>query len=379
MRTKFLSTLLFLGCFLIFSISTLAQTSPDKFKQPNVDISLKSYWCSEVENLIFSKEPKQGEKLTVGVRVKFTKKRIIIGTPQQKLCGCAFEGPSNAPTAFWSKTMSLRLIGIKYSETETNLLEYYGPTPSFTPYDYSGFPVIGFTVTESDLKRGYLDVWGWVSKEALQCREAAIYASFAIYNKLPYSIENECHPKEDFKKVFKPGCLDMSTIDKEKIQKDWEKAYVFKLPDLEIAKLNSVFRISKRENEHAVVYDELDLMLSVKNSGFADVPKFKILIEKKWEGSNQYIPLGQLAWSYDGKNGTSQNGIIEILNLKAGEKKDIAIFIDNSQAPKVDCWLRIKIDPANEIAEIDEDNNIISEILFPSHYVHPEKYKKKKF
>ncbi len=374
MITKLLSKVSFLMFVLLFSSYSIAQTNPDKPKQPNVSVSMKNYWCAEVENLIFSKEPKQGEKLTVGVRIKFTKNMANSLPLPKKNCQCAFEGPQGNLVSSWSKILSLRLIGIKYSEKEVNFLEYYGPTPAFPPYYYSGFPVIGFRVTESDLKRGYLDIWSWVSKEPLQCRESSIYASLAIYNKLPYNIENECHPKEDFKKTFKPLCLDISGIDKEKLTKDLDKTKNIRLPDLEIDKVKSFFRISKRENEQAIIYDELDLVISIKNSGNVDISKFKILIEKKREGDTQYTSLEQLEWSYDGKKGSSQNGIIEIDNLKAGQTKDIIVFTNNSKAPKLDCWLRVKLDPENEISEINETNNMIDNIRFPSHYNNPGEY-----
>lgn len=211
-------------CLLVFPVLSFAQMKPQIPTQISPKIPSqkklpplgKTYWCVEVKDILFSKEPQEGKKLSVGVRVKFTQKTVIPGAPGQKLCDCAFEGPSDS-AKIWSKTMSLRMIGIKYSENETNLLEYYGPTPAFPPYDYSGFQVIGFVVTENDLKKGYIDVWGWASKEPLQCRDATIYASFAIYNQLSYNQENECHPHPDFKKNFKPICL--PKIDKEKIEK----------------------------------------------------------------------------------------------------------------------------------------------------------------
>ncbi|WP_460180261.1 hypothetical protein [Thermodesulfovibrio sp. TK110] len=214
MRTK--SLVWVLMSFIVFPVLSFAQMKPQI--PPQVKIA-KTYWCAEVQDILFTEEPQQGQKLTVGVRVKFTKKTIIPGAPGQKLCSCAFEGPSDAPAKFWSKTMSLRLIGVKYSETETNLLEYYGPTPAFPPYDYGGFPVIGFVVTENDLKKGYIDVWGWASKEPLQCRDSAIYASFAVYNQSPYNQQNECHPHSDFKKSFRPKCLHVPKIPEEAIKK----------------------------------------------------------------------------------------------------------------------------------------------------------------
>lgn len=224
MRTKLLVWVL-MG-LLVFPVLSFGQMKPIK-----PQILGNTYWCAEVEDILFSNEPQQGQKLTVGVRVKLTKKTIIPGAPRQKLCDCAFEGPSSAPANFWSKTMSIRLIGIKYSETETNLLEYYGPTPAFPPYDYSGFSVMGFVVTENDLKKGYIDVWGWASKEPLQCRDATIYASFAVYNQSPYNLQNECHPQPDFRKSFKPKCLQVPQIPEGTLKEGVKKAILRIPPD----------------------------------------------------------------------------------------------------------------------------------------------------
>jgi hypothetical protein len=205
--------------FPVFSFAQMMPQIPTQIKPP---ILGKAYWCAEVEDIMFS--PQKGQRLTVGVRVKLTKKTVIRGAPGQKLCNCAFEGPSDAPVKFWSKTMSLRLIGVKYSETETNLLEYHGPTPSFPPYNYSGFQVIGFTVTETDLKRGYIDVWGWASKEPLQCRDAFLHATLDVNGYAlkkdndPDYLKKGCFPSGDFVKRFKPNCLEVPGIRQEAIK-----------------------------------------------------------------------------------------------------------------------------------------------------------------
>gem|GEM_PF-3371983 len=370
--------------------SAYGQMKPQISTQVKPSVLGKTYWCAEVQDILFSKEPQQGQKLNVGVRIKFTKKTVIPGTPGQKLCDCAFEGPSGAPVKFWSKTMSLRLIGIKYSENETNLLEYYGPTPAFPPYDYSGFQVIGFTVTENDLKKGYIDVWGWASKEPLQCREASIYASLAVYNQSPYTKQNECHPHPDFKKSFKPKCLEVPKIKKEVIEKGIRVPEVLKnLPDLKISNAEIFPKISGKENEQAVSYDEAQLKINILNSGQGDVSKFKVKVERKWEWENEYHPETGIDSRYDIgyfygkegewhsiKRGSIKDGIIEVDGIQAGGYRTIWIFVDNSFAPKADCWFRIILDPDNEIAELDESNNGMSEILFPSHYKHPEKYQK---
>lgn len=283
MKSKVLVLVLF-GLLFFFILSSQVK--------PQIPKIGKTYWCAVIEDILFPKQPQQGEKLTVGVRVKFTKKTIIPGAPGQKLCDCAFEGPSGDPTKFWSKTMSLRLIGVKYSETETNLLEYYGLTPAFPPYDYSGFPVIGFTVTENDLKKGYIDVWGWASKEPLQCRDAAIYASFAIYNQTPYNQQNECHPHSDFKKSFKPKCLEVPKIDERKIKKGIEKAgeVIKNLPDLEIADLKTSWKIGGETGE-GIAFDDLTIKIcqeygkygysKIQNLGRKKKTKWKLNINRK--------------------------------------------------------------------------------------------------
>ncbi|WP_353683936.1 hypothetical protein V4D30_08655 [Thermodesulfovibrio sp. 3907-1M] len=387
MKTKFLVWLLM--SLMVFPVLSSAQMKPQTPAQVKI---AKSYWCAEVGDILFSKGPQQGEKLNVGARVKFTKKTIIPGAPGQKLCDCAFEGPSDAPAKFWSKTMSLRLIGIKYSETETNLLEYYGPTPAFPPYDYGGFPVIGFVVTENDLKKGYIDVWGWSSKEPLQCRDAAIHASFAVYNRSPYDQKNECHPHPDFKKSFKPKCLQVPKIPEGAVKEGVKKSeeVLKSLPDLKITKAEIFPKISERENEQAVVYDEAQLKINVVNSGHSDVSKLKVRIERRWDWEKEYHAETGRDSKYDVgyyyskeekwhsiKEGKIVNGIIEIEDLQAnGGYRTIWIYVDNYFAPKADCWFRITLDPDNEVAELDESNNRTSDIFFPSHYEHPEKYKK---
>jgi len=277
--------------------SAYGQMKPQTPTQVKPPVLGKTYWCAEVQDILFSKEPQQGQKLNVGVRVKFTKKTVIPGTPGQKPCDCAFEGPPDAPVKFWSKTMSLRLIGIKYSETETNLLEYYGPTPAFPPYDYSGFQVIGFTVTENDLKKGYIDVWGWTSKEPLQCREASIYASLAVYNQSPYNKQNECHPHPDFKKSFKPKCLEVSKISEEKVKKGAvlrippEKFLIEKLPPIKFVRFDrSDFKIPPEQK--TITLKEKTIMFRgrpvfVRKAKTIDVETFLKEVNEIEEGLNK--------------------------------------------------------------------------------------------
>lgn len=210
MKTKFLVWVL-MG-LLVFPVLSFGQMRPQIPAQIKPQALGKTYWCAEVQDIMFSREPQQGQKFSVGVRVKFTKKTIIPGAPGQKLCNCAFEGPLGKLAKVWTKTMSLRLIGIKYSERETNPLEYGGPAPAFPPHNYSGFQVIGINITEGDLKKGYMDVFGWAPKKnpLNDNREFKIYASrdvngYALKrNDDPDYLKKGCFPWGDFEKSFKP-------------------------------------------------------------------------------------------------------------------------------------------------------------------------------
>lgn len=142
------------------------------------------------------------------------------------------------------------------------------------------------------------------------------------------------------------------------------------------------------ENEQGVIFDEAELRIDILNPGRSDVSKFKVKVERKWEWENEYRPEKARNSRYsvgyyygkDGKwnnikSGKIVNGTIEIDGLQAnGGYRTIWIFVDNSWAPYADCWFRIILDPDNEVAELDESNNGISNILFPSFYKHPEKY-----
>lgn len=243
MRNRFIAWIL-LG-LMVFPVLSFAQMKPGIIKpiQPTQKpqmtkppITGKTYWCAEVNDVLFREEPKQGQKLNVGVRVKFTKQTVA---PGQKLCNCAFEGPTDAPVKFWSKAMSLRLIGVKYSETETNLLEYHhAVTPVFIPRSYySGFEVIGFRVTENDLKRGYIDVWGWGTKEPLQCRDAYIYVTLDVNGYAlkkdndPDYLNKGCFPSGDFVKKIKPKCLQMPKIPEGAIKEVEKSSEIFSKPE----------------------------------------------------------------------------------------------------------------------------------------------------
>ncbi len=382
MRTKFLVWLLM--SLMVFPVLSFAQMKPQ--------IPAKTYYCAKVEDVLINPPSfSTADMISVGVRVRFTKQTYIPGAPGQKLCDCAFEGPSGAPAKFWSKTMSLRLIGIKYSETETNLLEYYGPTPSFPSRSYSGFQVIGFTVTEADLKEGIKDVWGWSPREnpLKDNREFKIYVTLDVNGFIlkmeddPDYLKKGCFPSGDFVKSFKPREPQVPKVDLERIKEVSKKSveHIAKMPDLQITQAEIFPKISKRENEQAVNYAEAQIRINIQNTGRSDVPRFKVKVERKWE--KEYYPergtkLTTSLFSYGEKRGEISNGIIEIGGLKAGGSIILWIFVDNSFAPKADCWFRITLDPDNEVTELDESNNVVTDIFFPNHYTHPEKYGKKK-
>lgn len=209
--------LLALG-FLVFSIFAIAGLSfAQQMKPIKPQILGKTYWCAKVEDILISpKSFSTADLISVGVRIRFTKQTYIPGAPGQKLCNCAFEGPSGELAKVWTKTISLRLIGIKYSETETNFLEYIyepiaGPTTSVS-HTYSGFPVIRVTITEGNLKKGYIDVFKWVPKKnpLKDNREFKIYATLDVNgydlkrNDDPDYLKKGCFPSDDFVKSFKP-------------------------------------------------------------------------------------------------------------------------------------------------------------------------------
>lgn len=355
------------------------------FSFSQVKFPSKTYWCVKIEDIIVRPENfTTADNIAVGVRIKLWTQTYITGAPGQKLCNCAIE-PSRIATDYYGTTMSLRLIGLKYSETETNLLEYYGPTPSFIPYTYGGFQVIGVFVDQNDVKKGYKEIWGWAPKKnpLKDNREFIIYVTLDAKgyplksNDDPDYLKKGCFPPHDgagdFRKIFKPIELKVPKIDEEIIKKG---VRVPALPDLGIAGLETYWKISKRENEQAIIYDEFTMKITVKNSGNVDISKFKILVERKAECEIQYRLEKNSGWAYGENRGTIMDGIIQVENLKVGETKNIFIFADNSLAPKADCWFRITLDPNNEITETNEDNNVVSEIFFPNHYKHPEKYKK---
>lgn len=69
MRTKFLVwVLVYLILLPAFSLSQIKPQIPTRVKSSTVG---KTYWDAEVEDILFSKDPQEGQILSVGVRVKF--------------------------------------------------------------------------------------------------------------------------------------------------------------------------------------------------------------------------------------------------------------------------------------------------------------------
>ncbi|WP_428109853.1 CARDB domain-containing protein [Caldisericum sp.] len=383
-------TVFLVSIFLGLGLGTAyAQMKPGVPAQLKPNIPAKTYWCAKIEDIIMNPPNfTTGDQISVGVRIKLWKETIIPGAPGVKKCNCAVE-PVRVTTVDWYAIMSLRLIGIKYSETETNLLQYYGSTPSPHSYTYGGFPVIAFVVTDKDVEKGYIDVWGWapIKNPLKDNREFTIYASldasgYALKkdNDSDY-LKKGCFPPHDggyegdFRKTFKPKPK-VSELKKEVIEKGVNLPGVLRnIPDLKIAGLESSYKIGG-EDRYGVPFDDFTMKISIQNSGNSDISRFKILIERRAEGENQYHPERYSGWAYDKSQGTIENGIFEVENLKAGGTKVIFIYADNSRSPKSDHYFRIVIDPYNEIAESDESDNKMSEIFFPSHHKHPEQYKK---
>lgn len=107
----------------------------------------------------------ENDILNVGIRINFS--RTISGSTAYSFD--LKEGEQ--------KLMSIRLIGLKLSETETNLLLYNGPASAFpSNYQYGGFQIVGFFLTKADLDAGFKEIWGWRVASSLACREFSIIA-----------------------------------------------------------------------------------------------------------------------------------------------------------------------------------------------------------
>ncbi|MFN4190592.1 MAG: hypothetical protein ACK4E2_06330 [Pseudothermotoga sp.] len=111
----------------------------------------------------------ENDKIGVGVKINFM--RAVAGANVY-----SFELKEGE-----IKLMSLRLIGLKLSETETNFLVYNGPTSAFpSNYEYGGFQIVGFYVTKADLDAGYKEIWGWTNLSPLPCRDFYIVADLDV-------------------------------------------------------------------------------------------------------------------------------------------------------------------------------------------------------
>jgi hypothetical protein len=340
MKTKILFVTIF--CVLFLSTIYAQKTNePTGLQLPQV---AKTYWCAKVADILVNPANfSTSDRISVGVRVKFIKQTIIPGPKGPQLCSCAFEIPDNAPI-YWAKILSLRLIGIKYSETEINLLQYYGSTPPFQPYDYSGFSVIGFRVTKADLLKGYIDVWGWSPKEPLQCRDFTIAASLAVYNEEKYNPKTECHPHSDFTKSFKPNCPEVLPnlyVPKENIKVLNIPRPKIDSPDLTVTASLDSFDYG-HENDRMESITEAYLNIEVKNVGKAAAGNFTVLIERNWACK------GKGYQRFDEKT---------INGLAAGKNEVIRMYVDNYDCPRFDVFFKVTVDSKNKVAESNETNN----------------------
>lgn len=106
-----------------------------------------------------------GDVINVGARINFIRVMAQAGV-------YSFDLKENEV-----KLMSLRLIGLKLSEAETNQLIYYGPTSVFpSNYQFGGFQIVGFYISKADLDAGYKEIWGWRTASPLACRNFSIIA-----------------------------------------------------------------------------------------------------------------------------------------------------------------------------------------------------------
>ncbi|MGQ9617817.1 MAG: CARDB domain-containing protein, partial [Candidatus Aminicenantia bacterium] len=227
---------------------------------------------------------------------------------------------------------SLRLIGIKYSETETNLLVYYLPeraTPPFMDKTYGGFPIIGFDIYKEEVERGFAEIWGWAPKKnpPEEGREFKIYATLDVNGYRPQKdddpdyIKKGCFPQGgDFAKTFKP----------------------LQWPDLNV--VLTLEKIRSEKDYRMQNYLSADLYIEVRNIGNAPSNGVNILVEKLCPSrGNQRQTVAKK----------------RIKGLKAGEKDVISVEIDNRGChPFHDVYFKVTVDPDNTVPELDETNNV---------------------
>jgi len=154
---RFLATLLIVSCLLCIGFAQI--------KLPLTQVTTGGFTVHSIEILTSPQTFYQNDILNVGIRINFI--RTIAG-------GSAYSFDLKEGE---QKLMTLRLIGLKLSEAETNVLLYYGPTSALpSNYQYGGFQIVGFFVTKADLDAGFKEVWGWRSADPLVCRDFTIIA-----------------------------------------------------------------------------------------------------------------------------------------------------------------------------------------------------------
>ncbi|MGQ9812485.1 MAG: CARDB domain-containing protein, partial [Dissulfurimicrobium sp.] len=143
---------------------------------------------------------------------------------------------------------------------------------------------------------------------------------------------------------------------------------ISRMPDLAIAETQRFLRVSKQENAYHDPFDEMNLGIVIKNIGANDASRFKVLLQRKWEWEKEY---GSFCVAYydckvlvEEENKRYTGDTAEVNGLKAGESKKLYIRTDNAFAPYYDCYIRIILDSGNEVTELDESNNGVSDYIF---------------
>lgn len=150
----------------VFTLALLAVVSFAQLKVPLTHVVPGGFTVSSIEILTNPQTFYGQDVIGVGVRINFIR---VIGQAAAAYSFDLKEGEI--------KLMSIRLIGLKLSETETNPLIYQGPTSVFpADYQYGGFQIVGFYITKADLEVGYKELWGWGTAYPLTCRDFTIIA-----------------------------------------------------------------------------------------------------------------------------------------------------------------------------------------------------------
>ncbi|MCS7175876.1 hypothetical protein [Pseudothermotoga sp.] len=149
----------------VFILSLVVVLNFAQIKLPFTHVVSGGFTVHSIEILTVPQTFQGGDTISVGVKINFIRVMAQANVYSFDLK----EGEQ--------KLMSIRLIGLKLSETETNPLIYYGPTSVFpNSYQYGGFQIVGFYITKADLEAGYKEIWGWRTASSLACRNFTVIA-----------------------------------------------------------------------------------------------------------------------------------------------------------------------------------------------------------